>query len=385
MDTSLYKTTQMEILSHLAKRGYECHLIALYSTKKYKKISSDFRITQIPLRNIPLVTDTFYVLLLLFLFPLYVLQLRPNFIIVEPQDATAFSLLPIRFFPKSLRPKLILDARTAHFSDTSWASLLNDLTFYGSFHIAKRFFDGITTITPMMKSDFCKLVGLNPQNLGVWTSGVNTSLFSSKRLSEDAKMLRQKLGLGGKFVVIYHGSLNFNRGIIETIESVWMIKEKIPEVLLLLLGEGILRSRIEKMIDDLQLHDNVILLKSVDYEHVPNYIAVSDVGVMTALDLPHWRSQCPLKVLEYLSMAKVVIVSDIPSHRWVIGDCKCGIYVSADKISAPQIAEAIIYAYEHKSELAERGSIGRVIVERDFSWEKVAADFDNYLTQTARN
>ena len=63
----------------------------------------------------------------------------------------------------------------------------------------------------------------------------------------------------------------------------------------------------------------------VDYEDVPKYISMSDVAIIPLPDMHYWRSQSPLKLLEYLAMTKTVIISDIPAHRAVIGDA-CGIY-----------------------------------------------------------
>ena len=104
-----------------------------------------------------------------------------------------------------------------------------------------------------------------------------------------------------------------------------------------------------------------------------------DVGIVPLPDLPDWRSQCPLNLLEYLAMGKVVIATDIPANRKVIGKSKCGIYVSS--ADPREIAKAIMYAYDNKDELKEWGSYGRAIINAKYSWKKVAEDFENYLLE----
>jgi len=387
MDKSLYKTTQIEILTHLARRGHEAILIALYSEEKYKSESSDLHVITVPLRNIPIITNVIFNLILLFFLPFYVLYLKPDFIIVEPQDATAFSMISLLLFPKSKRPKIILDARTSHFQEklrtSSVRAYINDLTFFGSFHLAKKFFDGITTITPMMKEDFCAKLKIIPKSVGVWTSGVNTKLFNPQKLAKKGKKLRIGLDLADKFIVFYHGDFGSDnspsRGIIETIKSIEILKDKINNLVLFLLGRSQLTPMIKKMIKKSGMQNKVIIHDPVDYENVPQYIAMCDVGIIPLPDLPEWRYQCPLKLLEYLAMGKVVIATDIPMNRYVIGKCKCGIYIS--RVNPEEIAKAITYAHNHIRKLRQWGSYGRAIVSKSYTWEKVAKDLEDYLLQ----
>jgi glycosyltransferase involved in cell wall biosynthesis len=102
-----------------------------------------------------------------------------------------------------------------------------------------------------------------------------------------------------------------------------------------------------------------------------------DVGIIPLPDHPYWRFQSPLKLLEYLAMEKVVILTDIPAHRAVIGEAKCGVYISA--VNPTKIAGAIEYAYLNKGNLEEWGKMGRKIVKEKYTWEKVAMDLENYL------
>jgi len=85
----------------------------------------------------------------------------------------------------------------------------------------------------------------------------------------------------------------------------------------------------------------------------------------------------PLKLLEYLAMKKVVIVTDILAHRLVVGTEKCGIYVSS--VKPTEIAKSIMYAYRNREKLEEWGAAGRTIIDEKYSWEKVAKDLESYL------
>ncbi|HLN45510.1 MAG TPA: glycosyltransferase, partial [Candidatus Sulfotelmatobacter sp.] len=96
-------------------------------------------------------------------------------------------------------------------------------------------------------------------------------------------------------------------------------------------------------------------------------------------NLPDWRYQSPLNVLEYLSMEKPVIATDIPAHTQIMGKNKCAIYITSSEPN--EIAKAIIYAYENRQILRTVGLCGRQIIDEHFTWDIVAENFDRYLSR----
>lgn len=383
VDKSFHKTTQIEILRHLAKRGYSVFLHALYSDENIKNDYSDLKIHPLPMKDRLMITNTLFVLFLLFFLPFYVMHFKPDYLIVEPQDATAFGLIPVALLPKSTRPKIVLDARTAYIPKTSRD--IGGFFFDNSFHIAKNLFDGITTITPMMKSDICSKYHIDSRRVGVWTSGVDTELFNPQNFTRERAELREKFGISKKLVFFYHGAFGAvhgpgSRGIIEMVEGIALLKGKIDDVALFLLGRGPCSQRILELAREHEIQDRVIIHDRVNYKDVPKFIAMCDVGLQPFPDRPEWQSQCSLALLEYLAMEKPVIATPLPLNRYVMGNCKCGIYVSSTDPS--DIAKGVLSAYNHKQELEQWGSYGKNIISRKFAWEKVAESFDKYLMQT---
>lgn len=360
-------------------------LLALNSDKKVKIKDPDFEVISLPLREKPILANGLFVLWLLFFLPFYIMRFEPTYIIVEPQDGTAFSLIFIAILPKSKRPKIILDARTSHFVEAKKSRKFSDFSFDSSFLIAKRFFDGITTITPMMKQDLCRKYNLDPKRIGIWTSGVNTTLFNSQNFARERTELRKGFGLTDKFVLFYHGSFGTSsgvgsRGLVETVESIALLKDRIDEVVLFLLGSGECSGRIMELVKQHDIKDRVIIHDPVDYKDVPKFVAMCDVGLQPFPDRPEWRSQCSLALLEYLAMEKPVIATPLPLNLYVMGNCKCGIYVSS--ADPTDIAKGVLFARSHNRELKQWGSFGKAIVHERFSWKKVAESFDKYLVQT---
>jgi hypothetical protein len=156
-----------------------------------------------------------------------------------------------------------------------------------------------------------------------------------------------------------------------------IILPKHPDIVFFLLGTGPMATRLRVLIQKEGLQENVIIHNPVDQSQVPKFISMSDVGIVPLPDHPYWRYQCPLKLLEYLAMKKVVILTDIPAHRSIIGNEKCGLYISS--VKPTEIANSIIYAYQNREKLMEWGATGRKIIDKRYRWEKIAADVENYL------
>jgi glycosyltransferase involved in cell wall biosynthesis len=330
----------------------------------------------VPVRYLPVITPAIHALVLTFLLPAYIVASNPDFVIMSP-DISIISSIPSIFISKLKKTKLILDIRSTPVDTRGFRGSLRIFWFNISVSIAKRFFSGITIITPMMKKEISEKFSLNPRRIGVWSSGVSIELFDPKVWDRQGAELRTNMGLSGKFVVLYHGWFSDSRGINETIEAIRILSQSNSNIVFLLLGSGPSALELKSIVKKENIQTNVIVHDSVEYENVPKYIALCNVGIVPLPDTPYWRFQSPLKLLEYLAMGKVVILTDIPAHRSVIGEEKCGIYLSSTKPF--EIAKAIEYARLNEKNLEKWGRIGREIVERNFDWKMVAMNLDEYL------
>lgn len=388
LDVDTCQTSQLEILRNLTQRGHRATLIAIQSEKKIHSKDKGVNLILVPLRYVPLVSPLMFSGIVFFLLPFYVVVSRPDFIITEP-DIPVIGFIPSILFSKFKKVKLVLDVRSTPVGTDAipgfiarGREFLTSFSFSTSILTAKKFFDSITIITPLMKNQICTRFNINPKRVGVWTSGVSTRFFNPEDYIFRKNKLKRELGLLGKFIVFYHGSVSMKRGLVETVEAMSIVKRAYPDVVFFLLGAGSqARAYLEKLIQRNGLQENVIVHDAVDYSEVPSYISVCDVGIVPLPNLPYWRFQCPLKLLEYLAMEKVVIATDIPAHRTVVGDKKCCIYLRSE--SPNDIAKSIVYAYLNKNKLEEWGKSGRKIVQKNYTWDKVSTDLENHLFSIA--
>jgi len=376
VDVFLHAQSLLDILRHFENLGNNVTLIAPRSRDaslfKISRVSMIF----IPLRFVPFVSSIMFTVISFLFMPIFMIISKPDYVILVPEVSILSSISGL-IISKFRKVKFVLDIRTTPVEAAGFRGFLHRFWFSVSVLIAKKLFTGITIITPLMKNEICSVFNVNPKKVGVWTSAVADSLFNPETSASEGEKLKEKFGLKGKFVVFYHGIFAATRGLTETIEAVKILKQKNLDVVFFLLGSGPLLAMLKVSIQKEGLQNNVIIHNPVKQLDVPKFIGFSDVGIVPLPNHPYWRFQSPLKLLEYLSMEKVVVVTDIPAHRLIADNAKCAIYISS--INPTEIAKAIEYAYHNKNKLAEWGKIGRTLIKQKYTWPKVAADLENYL------
>jgi glycosyltransferase involved in cell wall biosynthesis len=372
----LHSNSVLNIASEIQELGNDVSLIAVQSKDNLQYREGQLRLISIPLKGHQSITPIIFTTYLSLVLPIYIAYYKIEVIVIEP-FIDVFCIIPQLIISKFKKLKIILDIRTVPVETVGFRGFLRHFWFNISINLAKHFFDGITIITPLMRKDICSSFKIDPKTVGTWSSGVDTKLFDPAKSFNEGKELKKRLGLSNKFIVFYHGVLTATRGLEITIESINSLKKKYPDVVLLLLGAGPIESRLKSLINSKQLQNNVVIHGPVDQLDVPKFISMSDVCIVPLPNHPYWRSQSPLKLLEYLSMEKIVILSDIPAHRLIIGEAQCGIFLSS--VTSEEISKTIEYVYLNHDSLREYSKMGRQIVEKEFTWPKIALELENYV------
>jgi glycosyltransferase involved in cell wall biosynthesis len=156
-----------------------------------------------------------------------------------------------------------------------------------------------------------------------------------------------------------------------------MKKLKQRNIVLLLVGHGPAQRAIEDIIEENDLHGQVIIHDAVNYTEIPKYIAMSDAGLIPLPNIPDWVHQNALNLLECLAMCKPVIVTDIPANRSVVGDAKFAIYVSSR--GSIDFSKAMAYFCDNRVMFRKHGPSGRTLVSLHYTWNMAAKRLDSYL------
>ncbi|MCX6639762.1 MAG: glycosyltransferase [bacterium] len=309
-----------------------------------------------------------YRLLVTLLLPVICLVYRPDVLITDWTSATLTRFVVSLKRLGISKIRLVHDVRTVPVKEDGGRGRH---VYEVALNFAKKYFDGITTITVPLRSELCKEFGFSENQIAVWTSGVDENHFHP----QDSGNLRDQLGLVNNFIVFYHGSVNVNRGVLELAMATDYLKD-IPELRLLIVGAGNQWDRLMQVVNDQRL-DQVILKPSVPYNEIPRWIALADLCAVPLPDHPWWRVSSPLKLIEYLSMAKPVLLTDMVAHRAILPDDDQAFYVSS--IQPDVLAEGIRRAYQQRQRFAELGVQGQKIALSSLTWQAQAEILKDYL------
>lgn len=121
----------------------------------------------------------------------------------------------------------------------------------------------------LKESDRTKLVHIAP--------GIDTEHFAPQH---SASKLRASLGLSEKRVIVSVGRLVHRKGHDVLIEALPDIARAIPDVHLLIVGEGPYRAELDKRIKRLEISERVTFIGRVQFSELPNYLCAGDIFAM---------------------------------------------------------------------------------------------------------
>ena len=146
------------------------------------------------------------------------------------------------------------------------------------------------------------------------------------------------------FLIGYVGGVdNANRGLDNLVRAVPLLLQQIPNLHLLVVGDGGLRPAIEKLVLDLNMKNAVTFAGWVPFEEVAAYIRALDVAVIPHIINEHTNHTIPHKLFQYIALGKLVVASDIVPIRRILQDTNAGIIVS--EWSPQGFADAIVQAH----------------------------------------
>lgn len=170
------------------------------------------------------------------------------------------------------------------------------------------------------------------------------------------------------FTVVYMGGLEPWQGIDMLLRAIHEVRDRdaIP-IQAVIAGDGPSRHDFERLAADLDLTTCVKFLGTVARETVPLVIAGGDVGYSG-----HTESQgravfrSPLKLYEYMAMAKPVISSMVTDARALLTEGDTGFFFDTNGNGG--LAQVLRRAYGERASLPAMGTRARQIVERGHSW-----------------
>ena len=198
-------------------------------------------------------------------------------------------------------------------------------------------------------------------------NGADVDVFSPERWYATRDRLRESLGLTGKVVLGFIGSLKPWHGVETIFDAVEHLSYK-DQIAILVVGDGPLRSRVNQRIEDLQGRIPTIAVGAVDRKTVPAYLSAIDIALAPYLPTEEFYFS-PLKIVGAMAAGNPFIASDFPPIREIGGTA--GVYFPAgDSMSLANEIDRLARSKPLRKYLAQQV---RTLACSSHDWTNVAS------------
>jgi glycosyltransferase involved in cell wall biosynthesis len=177
--------------------------------------------------------------------------------------------------------------------------------------------------------------------------------------------IRNKYKLSRKFVVGFIGSFKPWHGVDKILSMAESLKQIDESIVFLVVGGGDQLKDLYSVVEEKQL-SNLILTGYVNHDRIPYYLAAMDVVISPHVYKKGRFHGSPLKLFEYMAMAKPIIAAPIGQIRDIFEDGVSGRLIPSDNIDF--WVEEILKMYNNHNYRQQFGLKARARVTENYTW-----------------
>lgn len=182
---------------------------------------------------------------------------------------------------------------------------------------------------------------------------------------EAIEKLKHELA-GERRIVGFVGSLFPYHGVDVLIRAFADMREKRPDLFLVIVGDGGIRASLEVLAQEILPQDSYLFTGKVPHSEVMKYTGTFDIAVMAT---SNWYGS-PIKIFEYGLMGRIIIAPDNGPVRDAMDPVLDGYLVQP---GAAHLAEALETVLNNETEYLERAGHFRKKILTHFTWEHQAS------------
>jgi len=176
-------------------------------------------------------------------------------------------------------------------------------------------------------------------------------------------------------VAIYMGTMVKVRRLDFILEAFVHVLAQEKNALLLMVGgddEDVVA--LKAVAEDLGVASSVVFTGLVEMQEAWSYVLASDICLSPFRPSPILDSTSPTKVVEYLALAKPVVVNDHPDQSQVIGESGAGVVT---EYSPKAFAQGILELFQQPEQWAKMGQDGKAYVQNTRNYDVIAQSVGN--------
>jgi glycosyltransferase involved in cell wall biosynthesis len=236
--------------------------------------------------------------------------------------------------------------------------------------------DKIVVISSALR-DYMKSIGVRENNIVLLPPAVDTNRFHP---SVSGDRFRKSIGLNiNDTVVLFSGWLYEFSGLDTVIRSFMDLMDEVPQLKLVVCGDGPQLDELQRLRNSLELKDQVKILGRLPFEEMPRVIASADLCINPYIPDVRSNHAFPSKIAEYMAEGKPVLATDLPGTRSLLPP-QSGVELVPPSQFIDRMREMIV----SEDQRSDSGRAARKYCEANFSIESVGDRFEQTLESLIR-
>ncbi|MFH1564689.1 MAG: glycosyltransferase family 4 protein [bacterium] len=229
--------------------------------------------------------------------------------------------------------------------------------------------DSLTVVSNELKNEINKLNFKKQLEIETIPMGVDDKKFNPCNYQ---KWIKEKYNIENSFL-LFVGRLSEEKGVKYLLRAMPKIIEKNNKLKLLIIGDGHLKTDLQKMTADLKISDNVLFLGKIPNNELPPYFATADIFIG-----PSEREGFGLVFVEALMSKTPVIASNLKSISDIINK-ETGISINIK--DTEKFSDAIIKLLSDEKLRRKFSEKGYEYAKNNFSLSEISKKYNQLLAE----
>ena len=231
-------------------------------------------------------------------------------------------------------------------------------------------YDRTIVVTEQARQELCERTGVSESKVIVMPNTVRPEFFSEAVVDDS---ISRKFS--DHFCLLYLGDTGIRRGLLTAIEGLELIRNRIPEAKLVIVGanstDAVLRDRVKQ----LGLEDHVSFEGWQKEDLFPSYLTGADICISPLHKNLHHDTTLANKLFQYMGFSKPILASDVTAQADILERSGSGMTHRAE--DAGDFAEKCLELYENGTLRNQMGTRGKRFVEEEFNLTQVGRSLVN--------
>jgi glycosyltransferase involved in cell wall biosynthesis len=200
--------------------------------------------------------------------------------------------------------------------------------------------------------------GVNPIKIYIVSNTVDLTIFNRSSVDEKISQKYKK-----NIILLYSGYVTPERGLDIVVKGMNFLKDKIPGIKLLIIGNGISVPSLKKLASQLSLDNFIEFIEWPGHNNLVSYFQAANIFISPQPKCEFWNTTIPHKLFEYMSQSKPVLAADSKAIKRIVNETNSGMTYETN--NPKDFAEKVLQML--KSDIPF-GANGYIAVVEKYNW-----------------